>query len=82
VCRRIFAAESSLLENVQLPSVFVGDIHGDLQTLLNILTENGLPPTTNYVFLGDYVDRCVPFDQPTCSKDPLDLVLSFHEIYV
>ena len=35
----------------------VGDIHGDVESLLTIFEKNGYPCTTNYVFLGDYVDR-------------------------
>ncbi|VBB33798.1 unnamed protein product [Acanthocheilonema viteae] len=37
--------------------VVVGDLHGDLYCLLNILSKNGFPPNTKYLFLGDYVDR-------------------------
>ena len=35
----------------------VGDLHGNFHDLVRILLVNGLPPRTNYVFLGDYVDR-------------------------
>ena len=35
----------------------VGDLHGNFHDLVRILIINGLPPKTNYVFLGDYVDR-------------------------
>lgn len=37
--------------------IIVGDLHGNLHDLLRILVKNGLPPETNYLFLGDYVDR-------------------------
>lgn len=37
--------------------VIVGDIHGDLYSLIRIFEKMGYPPETKYLFLGDYVDR-------------------------
>lgn len=37
--------------------VIVGDIHGDIASLINIFKKEGDPSTTRYLFLGDYVDR-------------------------
>ena len=39
------------------PVYVVGDIHGNIFDLIRILIYSKLPPTSKYVFLGDYVDR-------------------------
>lgn len=35
----------------------VGDVHGNIDSLLRIFEHSGYPPSTSYIFLGDYVDR-------------------------
>ena len=35
----------------------VGDVHGDMDTLVQIFGRIGYPPDAQYLFLGDYVDR-------------------------
>lgn len=37
--------------------VVVGDIHGNIESLINIFQAKGDPSITKYLFLGDYVDR-------------------------
>jgi hypothetical protein len=56
--RRALIAQPTLLQDLPTPIVCIGDLHGDLHTLARIVQAHGMPPQTNYLFLGDLVDRC------------------------
>eukprot|EP01052_Picozoa_sp_SAG31_P024127 SAG31_NODE_2032_length_6625_cov_3.010113_5_plen_561_part_00 len=45
------------VRNVPAPCTVVGDIHGQLHDFIEILKIGGQPPDTNFVFMGDFVDR-------------------------
>jgi serine/threonine-protein phosphatase PP1 catalytic subunit len=53
---RLFMSQPVFLELVP-PVVVCGDTHGQFFDLLRIFEACGDPWTTNYLFLGDYVDR-------------------------
>lgn len=54
--RSIFLDQPTLLK-LSPPVKIVGDIHGQFYDLIRIFDSCGYPPYTNYLFLGDYVDR-------------------------
>ncbi len=54
---RDILAEEGNVQAVNCPVTVVGDIHGQFHDLLELFRMGGRAPDTNYLFLGDYVDR-------------------------
>lgn len=59
LCERVreLLQEEPNCVQVKCPTTIVGDLHGQFEDFKELLLVNGQPPETNYLFLGDYVDR-------------------------
>ncbi|KAJ2352035.1 Protein phosphatase methylesterase 1 [Coemansia erecta] len=59
LCERVkeLLMEESNVQPVQTPVTVCGDIHGQFYDVMKLLRVGGEPPETNYIFMGDFVDR-------------------------
>jgi len=84
--KEILMRESNVV-HISAPVTVVGDIHGQFYDLIEIFRIGGFCPDTNYLFLGDYVDRGLfsveTISLLTCLKlrypDRVNLIRGNHE---
>ena len=56
MARDVFMKESNV-QPIECPITVCGDIHGQFFDLQELFRIAGLPPHTNFLFMGDLVDR-------------------------
>ena len=54
--KEVLQKESNVVQ-VRCPVTVCGDVHGQFMDLMELFRIGGKLPDTNYVFMGDYVDR-------------------------
>lgn len=54
--KEVLNSESNV-QPVKTPVTICGDVHGQFWDMMELFKIGGKPPDTNYLFMGDYVDR-------------------------
>ena len=54
--REVLSNESNV-QPVSCPVTVIGDVHGQFHDLMELFRIGGRPPETNFLMMGDYVDR-------------------------
>lgn len=77
LCRKVkeILVEESNVQPVSAPVVVAGDIHGQFFDLLELFRLGGDLPGSNYIFIGDFVDRGAH------SVETIELLLSYKVKY-
>jgi len=56
-CVRDILIEESNVREVATPVTICGDVHGQFYDVLELFRQGGQVQDTNYIFMGDFVDR-------------------------
>ena len=78
--KEILSKESNVQE-VKCPVTVCGDVHGQFHDLMELFRIGGKSPDTNYLFMGDYVDRGYYSVETVSLLVSLKVSVSFVEFY-
>lgn len=67
--REVFVSMSNV-QPVRCPVTVCGDIHGQFHDLAELFRIGGRCPDTNYLFMGDYVDRGYEYQRISANISP------------
>ncbi|KAH9277871.1 Serine/threonine-protein phosphatase 2A catalytic subunit alpha isoform [Echinococcus granulosus] len=76
--KEILTKESNV-QNVSSPVTVCGDVHGQFHDMMELFRIGGKAPDTNYLFMGDYVDRGYCSVETVRFRDRITVLRGNHE---
>ena len=78
--KEILSKESNV-QDVKCPVTVCGDVHGQFHDLMELFRIGGKSPDTNYLFMGDYVDRGYYSVETVSLLVSLKVSMTFYQLF-